>query len=612
MLQDHKSACILPAVDVGRASLGLGGLLLTSLIRREHGSMEVLGAALGGRFGMSINIQESSSIPAMKRAQQAAVVCARLEDMVRGAEEEHSKAAAWTMLSRSAARRLDYDSRMCPYRALIPAAAALTTAVRNTMDCLKGSLITDEEFSQCALPTYLGGFALRPIDASHCHAAFWASWSTSHVDAGRVAEMCGLPRSGQHEKAFAEEAAAALRSQGIVVDSGALSFTPAAEVLYGNGPWSQDIPPQQVFCFANEIDDRRGAAPALEESGLVAFQALVRTDGHIVEGRRRIAGRISRGIAALRATHLWHSLPQRKRANFLSRGGYGAGACWTACFEPEVRISDNLWTIAVRRRLGADIADEGARCQHAYSGEPPEGAEPTCGKLIDPSADHPLSCPIGPHRIRLHNEVAQLLGDTCKKHHAHVDFERRAPHLYAEGADGSIIEAILDVVVRWPLSPARRWIDVTLRHACGIDIGAAATRPGAAAAEGEKRKANTYGDTVVAASMEIGGRMGPQMMNLIADIAAEARRATLRRRGWSPRGVARLLAFRISAIITAGEAEIVEAALPRPLVLRLQGEMAPQLAGTQGMGTASSLGGVAGHRNAPQRIRGGRGRGARR
>ena len=55
-------------------------------------------------------------------------------------------------------------------------------------------------------------------------------------------------------------------------------------------------------------------------------------------------------------------------------------------------------------------------------------------------------------------------------------------------------------------------------------------------------------------------------MNLIADIAAEARQSCLRRRGWSPRGVARSLAFKISAILTAGEAEIVEAALPQPVV----------------------------------------------
>ena len=289
------------------------------------------------------------------------------------------------------------------------------------------------------------------------------------------------------------------------------------------------------------------------------------------EGRRRIAGRISKGIAAIRATQLWHSLPQRKRANLLSRGGYGAGAFWAACFEPEVRISDNLWTIALRRRLGADIACDACRCQHEYVGEPPEGAESTCGKVIDPPADHPLSCSVGPHRIRLHNEVYQLIGDTCKRHHAHVDFERRAPHLYAQGADGSVIEAILDVVIRWPLSPVRRWVDVTLKNACGVDVGAAASRPGVAAMDGEGRKATTYGTSVVAASAEIGGRMGPQFMNLIADIATEARQATLRRRGWSPRGVARQLAFRISAILTAGEAEIIEAALPQPLAQHRRG-----------------------------------------
>eukprot|EP00973_Karenia_brevis_P026021 3590341-Karenia_brevis.AAC.1 len=75
---------------------------------------------------------------------------------------------------------------------------------------------------------------------------------------------------------------------------------------------------------------------------------------------------------------------------------------------------------------------------------------------------------MGPARLRPHRAVVRALQKVCERGGAEVDLERAIPALFRVGADGKIIEAILDAYVISPSSFDSYAIDVTIRcpHGC--------------------------------------------------------------------------------------------------------------------------------------------------
>eukprot|EP00973_Karenia_brevis_P036494 5032248-Karenia_brevis.AAC.1 len=100
-----------------------------------------------------------------------------------------------------------------------------------------------------------------------------------------------------------------------------------------------------------------------------------------------------------------------------------------------------------------------------------------------------------------------------------VDVERAVPCLYRITDNGTITEAILDVVMSLPGGLVTSYYDVTIRcpHSVRNNQGhrVAALRPSVSAADGEMEKLTRYGRQVLPVSVETYGRMGRASMEAL-------------------------------------------------------------------------------------------------
>ena len=280
--------------------------------------------------------------------------------------------------------------------------------------------------------------------------------------------------------------------------------------------------------------------------------------------RRRLAARAYRGLVALAATRLWARLPAARQARLLSGGGLGAGALWNGFMrEGEPALHDASFVVMLRRRLLLDLLGAPATCAFQYSGSAGGGGEErqgACGRPLDVAGLHALQCPVGPHRIRLHNEIVRALADWISAHGGYADVERCVPEFYRE-AGGQITEARLDLVVSWPGLPVPTWVDVTVRSPG--ESGPAARAAGHAAMGAERHKKDRYGDAVVAFAVETEGRLGPAAQRFVAEVATAARRTAVLPGEPSGRlgmDFARQVSAKVSGALTARLADLLLAA----------------------------------------------------
>ena len=106
---------------------------------------------------------------------------------------------------------------------------------------------------------------------------------------------------------------------------------------------------------------------------------------------------------------------------------------------------------------------------------------------------------------------------------ARADVERYCPHLYTTMDDGSVQEAILDVVAVWPGLPVQHCIDVIIHSAFATSLVDAASKPGIAALGGERQKRTRYGSSVLPFSMETLGRLGTASLDSLDHLSGLAR-----------------------------------------------------------------------------------------
>ena len=131
-------------------------------------------------------------------------MCGRLRDMAVLDSTTPSKAAAWALLTKSAARALDYDTRLVPRGALSDALRQATEALESTaraiLDLGGDAAATDDRWqrawAQVQLPGALGGCGMRTAELL-ADAAAWAAWA-SHAEAVQaLGSKVGLPGDGQ-------------------------------------------------------------------------------------------------------------------------------------------------------------------------------------------------------------------------------------------------------------------------------------------------------------------------------------------------------------------------------------------------------------------------------
>ncbi|CAK0801806.1 unnamed protein product, partial [Prorocentrum cordatum] len=381
--------------------------------------------------------------------------------------------------------------------------------------------------------TFLDGFGIRPADLPH-------------ADVTEVASRLGRPA------AVHPDAPLAARARDELV-SCVLQLCPGRA-----GPWVTELSAEAVFDFHAEVDDAPGGHMPL----LLASQDPA-TEGHDWGGRRRLAARAYRGLAALAATRLWGRLSAARQARLLAGGGLGAGAFWNGFLrEGETALTDAAFVVMFRRRLLLNLLSAPVACAFRYSGAAGDERSGTCcGRPLDVAGLHALQCPVWAHRIRLHNETVRILAEWISSHGGYADQERCVPELYQQEAGGELREARLDLVVSWPGMPVPVWVDVTVRSA--DPSGPGARTIGHAAIGAERHKRERYGDAVVPFAVEAEGRLGPQAQRFVADMAAAARRVAVLPGEASGRlgsDFARKLSERLSGALTARMADLLLAA----------------------------------------------------
>jgi hypothetical protein len=168
------------------------------------------------------------------------------------------------------------------------------------------------------------------------------------------------------------------------------------------------------------------------------------------------------------------------KARMLAAAGARVGAFWTSVPTDDAqRFTNAQWNMALLLYLGHDFAlTPDMRCQlTTQDGE-------VCNKPLDDHLVHATVCMNGPAKIRAHRALMTVLRRFLEKAGAAVDEERVVPEWYKLRPDGSIVEARLDLVVRFPGGSAIERVDVTVMspfsatYARGEGGPSSAVRPG--------------------------------------------------------------------------------------------------------------------------------------
>ena len=121
----------------------------------------------------------------------------------------------------------------------------------------------------------------------------------------------------------------------------------------------------------------------------------------------------------------------------------------------------------------------------------------------------------------------------------------------------------MDLVVAFPASAERWWLDVNVRSPFNASLAAAGRAPGAAAAAGDRAKATRYGEQVHSIAVEAGGRLSAGAAAALAELAAASQAHGRLQRDGRRGTTARRLAERLCTIVVLWAADATVAALGR-------------------------------------------------
>ncbi|CAK0898381.1 unnamed protein product, partial [Prorocentrum cordatum] len=554
-MRGHQCAVTFPALDAsGGAPFAAARSLLERMGREVHGLL-LLGTALGGSRSTTLAGAVAMEGPALARAAQAEQVGEALCCLARSRCHRRTAQTAWAILVHSPARELDYDMRLCASGVLRVARARLQAAVVQVLEVLTGSPLDAADVDAVGLPPRLGGMGVRLPAGPEAAASYLACWSAHAQDVRRLAAALGRPLHHDPDAVLAGEAASRLRAFGVDFTPGlGMAFTAEAQIEYASGPFVVDTPVSDAFSFVGDIDDSSPApyaaldsflvpgppgppggaserrpepqnpsescvcgrgGPTLAEAapaprGVDSGSLLLQRD---LEGsRRRLLGRLFRGLDALRATRLWRRIADddERQRNLLSHAGRSKGTFWLAILRARwMQARSAIWQIAFLRRLGVAFAPPAATCRprRAPAVEDAGVEVQECGETLGRRAARALACPRSATRLRAHSGAVRGLEEELRSAGAVVDLERRVPELYRTLPDGAIQEAVMDLVVAFPANAERWWLDVNFRSPFNASLADAGRAPGAAAAAGDRAKASRYGGQVRSIAVEAGGRL---------------------------------------------------------------------------------------------------------
>jgi len=346
-------------------------------------------------------------------------------------------------------------------------------ALKDAWETLAGRGLGETETLRLELTTKLGGVGVQWA-SSRKNAAFWAGWTAvapevqADLDSGTLADLLdSLPSAA----AQLQTARDGLAAQGAPVAEGA--------------------------ALSNALD----------------FHAKQRSFLNVAQKK----------------THAAHMqrLSTEEKACFHGAGGPGAGGFLQYPDDSNCRMEDELWSTALRQRLGLARAE----CNHRQL---PLAATTCCNKTsggtacnagLDETGFHSTTCQSGGGVMRRHFNLAAATAGLLKRWtHESPLLEQRVPtwdrpRRNPGRADDPLERALLDI--EFTEQSERRWIDVSVRHpAAGTaaDRARAARKPGEAARRGEKDKHERYpGPQLTAFVVELPGRLGGEARQFLKD-----------------------------------------------------------------------------------------------
>ena len=465
--------------------------MLEIVPRAEH-PPRVLGTiAQNQRWAMTKDFDEKDQEQAdparlaIKRAEAAKKLCDAIKEMTVADVEGPSIAAGWAILSKSAARALDFDARLTPSSTIQKAQEMLKNSLKDTTEALVGTYLNEEQHRIVSAPGPLGGCSLRAPTNIIADAAFLSSWICTRKAVQEHANAMGRSLAHEPDIEEAEIARANLQRTGVIVDiDGKIELNDEAKNTLEQAQWIIK-------------DDEEADNPAEQSHGPA----------------QRTLSRIMRNLAKIEAAERWAHSDEKEKERRPEAGGPGTGGTWSA--PPDGTLMPNAhWRAATQARLGCIDIPQNIKCKLKANGGLP------CQTIFDQSGLHSQLCKMGPARMRPHRAVQTTLGGLLRNTGAHVDLERAIPELFTWQGQ-KCTEAILDAAIRWPTSLHTTVVDVTVCCPHASRYGGGVTASPTEAGEDEKHK--RYGSRVTPVAYSTYGRLGREGRNALEALAAEAR-----------------------------------------------------------------------------------------
>ena len=491
-LQDKKSAAYTPNTEIMSDDERKGLCRMLAIVPRADHPPRVLGTiAQNQHWAMTEDFDEKDdeeadpATLAIKRAEAAKKLCEAIKELSVADVEGPSIAAGWAILSKSAARALDFDARLTPSGTIQKAQEILKTALRETTETLVDIHLSDEEHNIVSAPGPLGGCSLRALSNIIADAAFLSSWISTRKAVQEHANAMGRPLMHEPDSDEAENAKVNLQQAGVIVDiNGKIELSEDAKQIIDQAQWILK-------------DDEEAKNPAEQAHGPA----------------QRTLSRIMRSIAQIEAAKRWAHSDEKEKERRPEAGGPGTRGTWSA--PPDGTLLPNAhWRAATQARIGCINIPQNIKCRLKTNAGLP------CETTIDQGGIHSQLCKMGPARMRPHRAVQTTLGGLLPNTGAHVDLERAIPELFTWQGQ-KCTEAILDAAIRWPTSLHTTVVDVTVRCPHASRYGGGVTASPTEAAEDEKHK--RYGPRVTPIALSTYGRLGREGRNAFEALAAEAR-----------------------------------------------------------------------------------------
>ena len=337
-------------------------------------------------------------------------------------------------------------------------------ALKAAWETLAGRTLDDTELQRLGLPAKLGGAGVQWAGGRR-HAAYWAGWT-----------------------ALATEVRKDLRLDTLADLLDTLPATAARVRAARDGLAEQGAPVAEGAALSDALGSH---------SRQRAFLNVVQKKTH----------------AALK-----QRLTTEEKAWLEGAGGPGAGAFLQYPEDANCSMEDELWSTALRQRLGVARAEcreqqyplAATTCHNKTS------TGTTCACTLDDGGLHSATCKAGGGVMVRHFHLANATAGLLKRWTNQAPLlEQRVPtwdrpRRNPRSGEDPLERAVLDI--EYTEQNERRWIDVTVRHpAAGTaaDCARAGRKPGEAARRAERGKHERYpGSQLTAFAVELPGRLG--------------------------------------------------------------------------------------------------------